>query len=51
MPWASARRFDATKLRAGVRASTAYADVPRLDRDFIMQNLRHMEALHIIDPA
>jgi len=47
----AARRFDASKMRAGVRAHTRYQDVPHLDRAFILQNLRHMEALHIIDPA
>ena len=46
-----ARRFDAAKMRAGVRKFTSYQDVPHLDKAFILQNLRHMEALHILDSA
>ena len=38
-------------MRAGVRQFTSYEDVPHLDKAFIVQNLRHMEALHIIEPA
>lgn len=38
-------------MRAGVRQFTSYQDVPHLDKAFILQNLRHMEALHILDPA
>ena len=38
-------------MRAAVRSFTAYDDVPHLDRDFILQNLRHMEALRILAPA
>lgn len=45
------RRYDATRMRAAVRSFTAYDDVPHLDRDFILQNLRHMEALRILAPA
>ncbi len=45
----AASRFDASKMRAGVRKFTEYSDVPHLDKAFILQNLRHMEALHIID--
>lgn len=45
------RRYDATRMRAAVRSFTAYDDVPRLDRGFILQNLRHMEALRILAPA
>ena len=44
-------RFDASKMRAGVRKFTSYQDVPHLDKAFILQNLRHMEALHILDSA
>ena len=44
-------RFEATKMRAGVCKFTAYEDVPHLDRAFILQNLRHMEALRIVGPA
>ena len=38
-------------MRAAVRDFTAYDDVPHLDRDFILQNLRHMEALRILATA
>ena len=48
---ARACRFDASKMRAGVRKFTSYQDVPHLDKAFILQNLRHMEALQILDPA
>ena len=34
-----------------MRQFTSYEDVPHLDKAFILQNLRHMEALHILDPA
>lgn len=46
-----ALRFSASKMRAGVRKYTSYEDVPHLDKAFILMNLRHMEALHILDPA
>jgi hypothetical protein len=45
-----AARFDATQMRKGVREHTSWEDVPHLSEPFVHQNLRHLAALHIIDP-
>lgn len=43
-------KLDATQLRKGVREHTGWGDVPHLSKGFILQNLKHLVALHIIDP-
>ena len=43
-------RFDATRMREGLKKTTSWKDVPHLNEAFIRQNLKNLVQLGIINP-